>query len=310
VHGAVSWPYEIVIPTRNRPKKLEQCLIAIRKEGPAGARAPILVADSSTELELRRSTESFSAAFGARYVFHGRDGMSAARNACTTHAKGDTLINIDDDVYVCPGAIASLLAVSGEQTAAPAVIAARVRFGSKWSSAGKTGWTGYGRPIRGHEQPDYLTGAVLAYPRSLAERLPWNERLRSSDDVYMGTVWSYHGVRLILDAGAEAHHDEDLNRYQGAHYRYHIYRNLTDAIFLRRSPFRVVAYEVVGLLLALRGDGLSGWLTCLVAWLRGNRDFLSDFATLRRKWFFSPSLYRGSAPLVHAAGNPTMGRDS
>jgi GT2 family glycosyltransferase len=276
----------VVIPTRNRPQKLAHCLSAIRDEGDVGENITIIVADSSTSEALRNDTALAAVKAGATYVYHGLVGAAAARNFGARRADCDVIISLDDDVYVRPGALSRIMAPFASDMWK--VVAGAVRFDSNWSTPVKMRPIGYGRPVREGESPDFLISAFLAYPRALVLEWPWPESLVSSEDRFMGTVWRFHGVPMAYVPDALAIHDADVHSYGVDHYRYHIYANLSDAVFAHRSPMLVATFEAVGLALALRQAGLGQVLRCAAAWCKGHSDWIRDRRALKRVWF-SPS---------------------
>jgi hypothetical protein len=45
---------------------------------------------------------------------------------------------------------------------------------------------GYGRPALEGEEPDFVIGVSFLYPRTFALTWPWNERIDTADDIFMG----------------------------------------------------------------------------------------------------------------------------
>ena len=98
----------VVIPTRNRPRKLRRCLEAL-----SAARKQIdfdvYVCDSSTSKEERTGVRAACADFDrVHFRPHNGPNLGAARNFCTEVATGDLIVSVDDDVYVKPDAVAVL----------------------------------------------------------------------------------------------------------------------------------------------------------------------------------------------------------
>jgi succinoglycan biosynthesis protein ExoM len=110
----------IVIPTFRRADLLHQCLASCMKQKGLGRGiAEILVVDNSPE----RSAEALvnelepSAAWSLRYVHEPNPGISNARNAGFTHARGEFIAFIDDDETASEGWLQSLLLTQAQTNA-------------------------------------------------------------------------------------------------------------------------------------------------------------------------------------------------
>jgi glycosyltransferase involved in cell wall biosynthesis len=272
---------EVVIPTRNRPAKLANCLAAL-----ARARArwsfSILVCDSSDDPNhehVRTLCEQY--AFVSLQRHDGRN-VAAARNACVRYSTCDTLINVDDDIQVEPDAIVELadhyFASSGLS-----VTAGSVAWDGKYSRPVVMRHIGYGRDARPGEPPSFLVGAFFAYSRALASALPWNENIRTSDDRFMGALWRSHGVTLDYAPDARATHDPEHVTYNVDEQSSHVYANLFDAVIANPDFTRAVSYELLGFLAGARGYCRSASQTrrYLAAWYRGHRQLVKDHRYLR-----------------------------
>ena len=273
----------VAIPTRNRPTKLALCLAALEA---ARKRYPfeLLVCDSSTTVEMRTQVSEACARYpNVRLVHHTGRNVSAARNACVRAATTDLIVNVDDDVYVRPDAIAHLatayLAEDG-----PRVVAGSVAWGERWSRPLVTRLMGYGRDARRGEEPDFLISAFFLMPRAFGVAWPWNERVFANEDRMMGAVWRANGVRMLFAPDAKAVHDDEHNRYGLQHQEGHIYSLLLDSLILRPRPLRALAYEVLWF-----GAGVKVYcrdprstVRFLRTWYAGHRALIRDRKWLRR----------------------------
>jgi glycosyltransferase involved in cell wall biosynthesis len=272
----------VVVPTRNRPRKLENCLDAL-----AAARQrsdfDVYVVDSSTEPELVEGVEEVCARFPfAELARHSGNGVAAARNECARVAGGDLLVNVDDDVYVEADAIERLL--DGYRSGSGwRAVAGSVWWGSYWSRPVVMRRIGYGRAWQEGEDPDFLVGAFFLYPRALALACPWIESVRTSDDRIMGALWKGKGVSMLYAPDARAVHDEQTTVYPEDSYADHIYGNLFEALVADRSALRALSYEVLGL-------AACAWecvrerrslVKLARAWGRGHVWFARDLRQLR-----------------------------
>jgi glycosyltransferase involved in cell wall biosynthesis len=274
--------FQVVVPTRNRPEKLGRCLSAL-----AVARTvrpfDVLVCDSSDE--QRRAAVL---AVAEQYPFvtlvrHRGRNVAAARNACAQAATADVLVNVDDDIQVEPDAVATIVV---DQARAPAVsvVAGAVAWSGSYSSPVVMRFIGYGRPARDGETPSFVLGAFFAYPRSLALTLPWNERIRTSDDRFMGALWRSHGVHLGYSPHARATHDPEHVVYDVSHQASHIYVNLFDAVLANRDLKRALAYEIFGFVAGARVHCRTprNAKRYVAAWLAGHGALVRDRRYLRQ----------------------------
>ena len=98
-------PISIVVPTRNRPAHLRECLTALAEAVRPGDE--IVVADSAS---TDPAVAGVAAALGVRSVRCDRPGASRARNAGARAAAHDVVVFVDDDVRVEPGWAAAIAA--------------------------------------------------------------------------------------------------------------------------------------------------------------------------------------------------------
>jgi glycosyltransferase involved in cell wall biosynthesis len=280
----------VVIPTRSRPDRLARCLESI-----AAARErqefPVYVCDSSpsgpTQTAVREVCERFP---WTRFSTHSGANVAAARNACARAAEEDLLVNVDDDLELESHAIDRLVDryASG---AGRRVVAGSVSWDGSWSVPVRKRAIGYGRPALDGENPDFIIGAFFLYPRCFALSWPWNERIDTADDIFMGALWRCHGVQILFAEDARALHEElplssDPARLAETvrNQRWHIYSLLFDAMIANPSPRRALSYETLGFAasakLYMRRPALV--IPFLYSWLVGHLHLIGDFRYLHR----------------------------
>lgn len=271
----------VVIPTKNRPAKLEKCLAALTIAR-AQVDFDVWVCDSSTDSERAQAVKEAC----ARYDFvhlrsHTGTNVATARNFCADVAQSPILVNVDDDIYVYPDSILKLYE-KYTRTAGHRVVAGSVQWGDAWSSPVKMRMIGYGRSVREHEKADFFIGAFFIYARELAHFKPWNERIKVADDQYMGALLRAAGVEILFEPEARARHDDEHNFYGIDHLDSHIYANLFDAVIANPRPLRAISYEVLGFLFAakLAVKSHSGIGRFLERWSKGHRDLMRDWSYL------------------------------
>lgn len=272
---------EVVIPTANRPEKLARCLAALA-EARSRMEFPVLVCDSSDD---ERHGAVLAVCAEHHFVTvrrHWGTNVAAARNACAEYATEEVLINVDDDIQVDPNSIFELTERYAE-CPKPCAVAGSVAWDGVYSQPIVMRYIGYGRSAEPGESPSFLIGAFFAYPRALALARPWNERIRTSDDRFMGALWRSHGVHLGFAPKATATHDPEHVNYDVDEQASHIYANLFDAVLANPELKRALGYELAGFLAGARLHARTpaGARRFIAAWYRGNRAFIRDRRVLR-----------------------------
>ena len=106
----------IVVPVRNNPRDLQECLTALVDQAPPDAEV-IVVDDASTD-----ETPAIAATFGARVLrLSINSGPAAARNHGARHARGNVLLFVDADVVVEHRTVDRVLKTFAEHTEVAAV---------------------------------------------------------------------------------------------------------------------------------------------------------------------------------------------
>jgi glycosyltransferase involved in cell wall biosynthesis len=273
----------VVIPTRNRPEKLTKCLSALE-----AARTFLdfecCVCDSSQDADVKEKVEAVVRQFSfAKYFSHQGKNAAAARNFCVISATGDILVTVDDDVYVEPKSISLLYEYYIGLENPYAIVCGSVKFGNSFSAPVVMRRIGYGRSALNGEAFDFVVSAFLLYPRSVATLCPWNERIKSSEDRMMGAIWRNAGFKTYFLPSATAIHDQQLNHYDVAHQRSHIYANLFDAIFTRKSFYWFLCFEFLGFAAGAKTyfRRREEAFRYIKAWYLGHKDFIRDWNYLK-----------------------------
>ena len=274
----------VVIPTRSRPQLLRRCLDSlVPSQGRLGF--PAYVCDSSPAGKEREAVREVCEGYPwVRLRVHDGANVAAARNTGARAAQEELVVDVDDDLILEPEAVDRLVAHYLEGSGRR-VVAGSVSLNGTWSTPVKKRRIGYGRPVIEGEEPDFVIGALFLYPRSFALAWPWNERIDTADDIFMGALWRSHGVRILFAPDARAAHPDvplsfDPNRLAETveHQSWHIYSLLFDAVIANPSLGRALAYEVLGFMASakvyLRRPALA--IPFLRSWMRGHRRLLAD----------------------------------
>jgi GT2 family glycosyltransferase len=98
----------LVIPTRNRPQKIEMCLRAIAAQTYPRERFEVIVVDDGSDTPLAPKVLPFGAHLRLRLIEQKNSGPARARNTGAKHAAGVLLVFTDDDCEPAPGWLAAL----------------------------------------------------------------------------------------------------------------------------------------------------------------------------------------------------------
>lgn len=242
----------------------------------------MLVGDSSDDARYQEDE-----AICARYDFvtlkrHSGKNVAAARNFLVGAADAEVLISIDDDIRIEPDALDELIAAY-QASPKPCSVAGAVAWDGLYHEPVAIRLIGYGRPARPDEKPDFLVTALFAFPRELGAILPWNERIATCDDVFIGGLWRSHGINLGFAPRARATHDVEHQQYGIDSEKSHIYANLFIAVHGTPNLLRALSFEFLGFLAGAKLHCRTPRSTVqyIGAWLSGNLRFLRDTRYLR-----------------------------
>jgi glycosyltransferase involved in cell wall biosynthesis len=161
----------VVIPTKDRPEKLERCLAALRGQ----AAEIVVVDDGSSDAEL---VAEIVRQAGARLVRLEGRGPAAARNAGVAAASGEVVCFTDDDCEAEAGwveALAGPVLGDGAECAAGRTVVARD------ASAADRAWQAIADYLQrvaaepGSASPGFAATCNLACSRRLLRELPFDE---------------------------------------------------------------------------------------------------------------------------------------
>jgi glycosyltransferase involved in cell wall biosynthesis len=271
----------VVVPTRDRPERLERCLEAL-----AGARNGIeftaYICDSSRGDNAARVAELCRRHSFVELVRHDRIGATAARNVGVKACDAELVVSVDDDVYIAPDAIDALLRAY-RRGRGKRVVAGSVDWGYWKSRPLVMRPIGVAREALPEEEVEFLLSALVLYPRELGLACPWNERLWPHDDRFASLLWRAAGADLLFAPDASARHDETQNDYPVDREADRIYVNLFDARFVTRSLRRALAFEVLGFAACAKkwARTPAGAWKLIVAWFHGHAAFIRDYRRLR-----------------------------
>jgi glycosyltransferase involved in cell wall biosynthesis len=208
-----------MVPTRDRPAKLERCLKALE-----GQSEIVVVDDGSVEEEL---IASITAEAGAKLVRLEGRGPAAARNAGVAAAEGEIVCFTDDDCEPAAGWVGALVAPIA---AAEVECAAGRTVVADDASAADRAW----QAIADHLQrwgsdprspsPGFAPTCNLACSRKLLEALPFDESFPSAagEDRDWSARAATRGAapRFVPEAMVIHHPGLDTRSFLRQQYRY------------------------------------------------------------------------------------------
>jgi glycosyltransferase involved in cell wall biosynthesis len=192
----------IIVPLYNNPVQAAECLASL-----AGAAGPnvelIAVDDGSTD-----ETPAVAARLGFRVVRLGRNaGPALARNAGASHAAGDVLVFVDQDVVAAPAAIDRIARTFARRPELAAL------FGSYDAAPRAPGLVSQFRNLLHHyvhqrgdpEAGTFWTGCG-AVRRDVFQKAGGFRRLAGVEDIELGHRLRRMGCRILLDRELQVTH--------------------------------------------------------------------------------------------------------
>lgn len=190
----------VVIPSRDRPRLLNECLEHLARDGLA-SRLQVIVADDSSDgsLEISVPPELHS----VRIVRSGGRGNAAARNAGWQAATAETILFLDDDIRPRPGAIQRL---AGALRAGKADwVSAHVILGCERTPAVSVLTPGFGQGMVQNEEHYALSaGCLMTRRECLEEIVGFCEEHERFVDLELSIRAASRGHRLWFIANAVA----------------------------------------------------------------------------------------------------------
>jgi GT2 family glycosyltransferase len=102
----------LVLPTRNRARFLARTLASLTRQTERAFE--VVIADDGSDDDTRDVCRAYGERLDLRYLRRAAKGIAPARNAAIREARGDLLINIDDDRVAAPTFVADHLAAHAD----------------------------------------------------------------------------------------------------------------------------------------------------------------------------------------------------
>ena len=126
----------IVIPTRDRPELLRDCLGTIQRQDIAADSVQVVVVDDGSMQSLEPVVAGAGGEIPIRCVRQVPGGLNAARNRGIAETSGDAIAFLDDDTLLCPQWARTVLETF--EASACAAVAGRVQLG--FEDGGAPAW--------------------------------------------------------------------------------------------------------------------------------------------------------------------------
>ena len=321
----------VVIVAYNSGPVLQRCLRSLLEEGGEHELIVVNNGDRAPEIEEARGLP------GVRLLEPGENlGYAAGSSFGASQAGQETLVFLNPDTTVAPGAVTALERALDDESVAIAM--ARLRLFDRPESLNSSGceihisglaWSdGYGEPadsIDGRREITYANGSVLAIRTELFRRLGGftPELFIYHEDLELGWRARMQGYRIVLEPGADVFHDYDYSR----HVRKNYFMERNRLIFVGSAYSLRLLLVVLPVLVAAEAgllfvawrqgwlrDKLAGWAWCArnVGWLLRHRRRLQRERTvpdrelaLRLTPRINPRMV--PVPALVARANPVVG---
>jgi GT2 family glycosyltransferase len=288
----------VVIVAYRSGDQLTRCLEALAERDPG---AEVIVVDNGPAGdEIDRAHDC-----GATVVSPGENlGFAGGCNFGAERAHGETLVFLNPDTVIAPGAVSALARVLEDESIGVAM--PRLRLLDDPDTLNSTGcvihisglaWSsGYGEPVssvRERREIPYANGSVLAIRKGLFDRVGGfaDPYFIYHEDLELCWKVRMVGLPVVLVPDADVFHDYDYHRHATKNYFMERNRLLFVASAYEARTIAVLspvllATELGTWLLALREgwarDKLAGWRWVLRhrGWLRAQRRRLQALRTL------------------------------
>lgn len=271
-----------VIPTYRRPKDLERCLTALKRQTHLADEVIVVARDTDTE------TWTFLKLFDPealpfKTVSVTIPGVVAAMNAGLDAASSDIVVYTDDDAAPLPDWIEQMKAYFAADEKVGAVGGRDILHGIthikfvETETVGQVQWCG--RIIGNHSfgigearEVDLLKGVNMGFRRVALEKVRFDERMRGTgaqvffEDACCLSLkrqgWKIiYDPQILVDHYPAQRHDEDQRRQFAAAAHTNQVHNGTLNLLEHFSPLRRVVFLAWGALIGTRGN--RGLVQCL-----------------------------------------------
>lgn len=219
--------FSIIIPTYNRPERLEQCLQSIASLNYPTECFEVIVVDDGSQIPLTTVNTKFDEHFSLQLIRQSNTGPAHARNTGATLAQGRYLVFTDDDCQPEP----DWLRVLAEST----VDGANVLIGGRTINALENNLYSTASQLlidylysyfnRGQSKGTFFASNNFAMPRAIFQKIGGFDvsfPLAAGEDREFCDRWQYHGypMRYLPDMQVKHAHTLTFQSFWKQHFNY------------------------------------------------------------------------------------------
>lgn len=210
------FPYfSIVIPTYNRPDRLEKCLQSIAQLSYPHDRFEVIAVDDGSDISIEPIVDKFREQFSLAVIRQNNAGPASARNLGAAVAKGDYLAFTDDDCQPDPDWLSSLAQATIEVPhALIGGYTANALPENIFSTASQLLIDYlYSYYNHSHNQSAFFASNNFSVPRDLYQKLGGFDTsfpLAAGEDREFCDRWNYHGHSTYFAKNAKVLHAHHL----------------------------------------------------------------------------------------------------
>lgn len=243
--------FSIVIPTYNRPERLERCLESIAQLDYPRDRFEVIVVDDGSSTALAPITEKFETDFTLRLIRQKNTGPAGARNTGAAAAVGEYLVFTDDDCQPDSGWLKTLQ--SGIEAVPNALIGGRTINALPKNLYSTTSQLLidylYDYYNQMGEKATFFASNNFALPRTSYQKLGGFDTsfpLAAGEDREFCDRWQFHGLPMHYEPKMQVHHAHRLTlrsfwrqhfNYGRGAYCFHQVRSQRKAQSIKVEPF-------------------------------------------------------------------------
>ena len=291
-NSAKKYSISIGIPTKNRKEKIVNCLKALKNQ--TFKDFNVIIVDGSEGDETKKICSEFSNSMNITYINHLEPGLSEARKVIAENCQSETLLYVDDDVYLLNDCISKLFTYyKNLKSRDNHVIAGQIKYFGNLTAPIKLTPQGSGFPAP-VSNADYFIGALMFIPKTIYKNIPWNGRFVSwgFEEVLYFLMCKRHGVKLSWVNSLVAIHDSEMqeNQLSVGTETNRAYTMLYKHIFEEPSIRNLLTLESVGFLRSLIINSIAYAFSpkkllffifsYVHSWAKGHRWFVKDLKHL------------------------------
>jgi len=289
---AKKYSVSVGIPTKNRKEKIVNCLKALKNQ--TFKDFNVIIVDGSEDDETKKICLEHSNSMDIIYIKHLEPGLAKARKVIAENCHSETLLYIDDDVYLLKDCISKLFGrYKNLKNRDNYIMSGQIKYFGNLTAPFKMTAQGSGlsAPVA---DADYFIGALMFIPKIIYKNIPWNGRFVSwgFEEVFYFLMCKRHGVKLLWINSLMGIHDseEHENRLVIGTETNRVYTMLYKHIFVEPSISNLLILESAGFLRNLIINSIAYVFSpkkllffifsYVHSWTKGHQWFVKDLSIL------------------------------